>query len=92
LNSSEVSLHIYDAVFAGRTPSLEPKMEGYGEKQQQVSPLGRSSENISTGGPLNCRSLHSAPPDFLLNLVALAKFVGLSLRKARYAALSGAAK
>ena len=32
----------------------------------------------------NRRSLHSAPPDFLLRVVALAEFVRLSLRKAAY--------
>jgi hypothetical protein len=30
---------------------------------------------------LNSISLHSAPPDFLLRVVALIKFVRLSLRK-----------
>ena len=33
------------------------------------------------------RSLHYAPPDFLLRLVALAKFLRLSLKKAAYAAV-----
>jgi hypothetical protein len=32
----------------------------------------------------NSRSLHYAPPDFLWNLVALASFIRLSLRKAAY--------
>ena len=40
----------------------------------------------------NCRSLHCAPPDFLLNLVGSANFMRLSLRKAAHAALSPAAQ
>jgi hypothetical protein len=51
----------------------------------------RSVENISTGGPLNCRSLHFATPDFLWNLVASVHFMRPSLRKGAHAALSGAA-
>jgi hypothetical protein len=42
------------------------------------------SKNIPTRGPLNCRSLHCAPPDFLSRLVALANFMRLSLRRAAY--------
>jgi hypothetical protein len=41
------------------------------------------SKNISTTAPLNCRSLHYAPPDFLLNLVALIHFMRLSLTERR---------
>jgi hypothetical protein len=37
----------------------------------------------------NSRSLHFAPPDFLLNLVTLVKFMRLSLRKAAYVAIFG---
>jgi hypothetical protein len=44
-----------------------------------------------TKGPQNRRSLHSATPDFLLMLVALADFMRLSLRKAAHAAVSSAA-
>jgi hypothetical protein len=33
----------------------------------------------------NSRSLHYATPDFLLNLVALANFMRLSVQKAAYA-------
>ena len=36
----------------------------------------------------NCRSLHSATPDFLLILVALSNFMRLSLLKAAHAVLS----
>ena len=39
----------------------------------------------------NCRSLHYAPPDFLWSLVALSKFMRLSLRKGAHVDLSGAA-
>ena len=39
----------------------------------------------------NSRSLHCATPDFLSNLVALANFMRLSLRKAAHAAMSSAA-
>jgi hypothetical protein len=39
----------------------------------------------------NRRSLHSATPDFLWKLVALAHFMRLSLRKGAHAAASGAA-
>src|ERR1700719_3504475 len=38
----------------------------------------------------NRRSLHYAPPDFLWNLVALANFVRLSLRKAAYVVVASA--
>jgi len=40
----------------------------------------------------NCRSLHRATPDFLLNLVGSASFMRLSLRKAAHVALSTAAQ
>jgi len=50
-----------------------------------------SVENISKTGPLNCRSLHYAPPDFLLTLVALMHFMRPSLRKGAHAALSSVA-
>jgi hypothetical protein len=42
-------------------------------------------------GRVNRRSLHSAPPDFLWRLLALASFMRLSLRKAAHAAMSSAA-
>jgi len=38
------------------------------------------------------RSLHYAPPDFLLRLVALVKFLRLSLKKAAYVDLVSFAK
>ena len=41
--------------------------------------------------PENSRSLHSATPDFLSSVVALANFKRLSLRKAAQAAMSSAA-
>jgi hypothetical protein len=39
----------------------------------------------------NCRSLHSAPPDFLWSSVALTKCLRLSLRKGAFVALFGSA-
>jgi hypothetical protein len=42
-------------------------------------------------GRVNSRSLHYAPPDFLLNLVALSHFMRPSLRKGARAALYSAA-
>jgi hypothetical protein len=56
-----------------------------------VSVRVRSVENISKTGPLNCRSLHCAPPDFLWNLLALVHFMRPSLRKGAHAALSSIA-
>jgi hypothetical protein len=49
------------------------------------------SKNISSKGRLNCRSLHYAPPDFLLNLVGTASLMRLSLRKAAHVDPFGAA-
>jgi hypothetical protein len=40
-------------------------------------------EIIPKTSPLNCRSLHFAPPDFLWNLVALMHFMRLSLTERR---------
>jgi hypothetical protein len=40
---------------------------------------------------MNSRSLHSAPPIFLWNLMALMHYMRPSLRKGAHAALSGAA-
>jgi hypothetical protein len=40
-------------------------------------------KNISKTGPLNCRSLRYATPDFLWNLVALVHFMRLSLTERR---------
>jgi hypothetical protein len=48
-------------------------------------------KNISRRVPLNRRSLHCAPPDFLWDLLALIHFVHPSLRKGAHAALSNAA-
>jgi hypothetical protein len=48
-------------------------------------------KNLSKRGPQNCRSLHYATPDFLLDFVALSQFMHPSLRKGAYAALSSAA-
>jgi hypothetical protein len=39
-------------------------------------------------GEWNSRSLHYAPPDFLLDLVALSHFMRPSLRKGAHAGLS----
>jgi hypothetical protein len=49
------------------------------------------SKNISKRGPLNCRSLHFATPDFLWKLVALVYFMRPSLRKGAQVVLSSAA-
>jgi hypothetical protein len=54
-------------------------------------PRGRVWKHISMTGPLNCRSLHCATPDFLWNLVALMHFMRPSLRKGAHAAMSCAA-
>jgi hypothetical protein len=43
------------------------------------------------GFPLNSRSLHCAPPDFLWRLLALAYIMRPSLRKVAHAALSNVA-
>jgi hypothetical protein len=40
----------------------------------------------------NRRSLHSAPPDFLWNSVALEDFMRLSLQKAAYMAVASGAR
>jgi hypothetical protein len=51
----------------------------------------RPSTKVTEPNEKNCRSLHSAPPDFLWSVVALIEYVHLSLRKGAYVALSGAA-
>jgi hypothetical protein len=48
-------------------------------------------KNISMRGPLNCRSLGFAPPDFLLRVVALINFLRLSLRRVAYVVVSSSA-
>jgi hypothetical protein len=50
------------------------------------------SRVVSTKVPLNCRSLHYAPPDFLSSSVALMKFLRLSPRRAAYVVLVSDAK
>jgi hypothetical protein len=52
----------------------------------QLIPAPRSTREASAQG-----SLRYATPDFLLRLVALASFVRLSLMKAAYVVVSGAA-
>jgi hypothetical protein len=69
---------------------LRGTSENPGEKLQIAIAL-RSVENISRRGPLNCRSLHFAPPDFLWNLIALVHFMAFPLQKGAHAALSSAA-
>jgi hypothetical protein len=61
-------------------------------------PFGHSECAVRESSPGFCfsinanrRSLHCATPDFLSNLVALANFMLLSLRKATHAAMSSAA-
>jgi hypothetical protein len=49
------------------------------------------SKNTSKRGPLNCRSLHFATPDFLWKLVGLVYFMRPSLRKGAQVVLSSAA-
>jgi hypothetical protein len=49
--------------------------------------MGRSLRGMDE----NSRSLHYAPPDFLLNLVALIHFMRSSLRKGAHVDLSSAA-
>jgi hypothetical protein len=62
-------------------------------RNPQISPLRFAlSKNISRRGPLNSRSLHSAPPDFLLSVVALMKRVRLSLRRAASVVVAGSAR
>jgi hypothetical protein len=53
-------------MFRGRTPKLQ---------------IGTLSKNISKKGPLNRRSLHYAPPDFLLRVLALIQFMRFPLRE-----------
>ncbi len=53
-----------------------------------LAPEVRFSYHFICKNKLNSRSLHYAPPDFLLNFVTLANFMRLSLRKGAYAALS----
>ena len=60
------------------------------ETADPSTPRGPVEKNISRMSPLNCRSLHSATPDFLLDLVALSQFMRPSLRKGAYADLSSA--
>jgi hypothetical protein len=52
----------------------------------------RSVENISKKGPLNRRSLHYAPPDFLLRPVVLGICMRLSLRRAAHVVVASSAK
>jgi hypothetical protein len=49
-------------------------------------------KNIPEEEPLNRRSLHCAPPDFLSRTVALMYSVRLSLRRAAYVVVAGSAK
>jgi hypothetical protein len=63
---------------------------------QWACPVGRNGggsglQSLRENWKQNSRSLHYATPDFLSNLVALAKFMRLSLRKAAHAAMSSAA-
>jgi hypothetical protein len=50
------------------------------------------SKNIPTTGPLNRRSLHYAPPDFLSRFVALRICMRLSLRRAAQVDVASSAK
>ncbi len=60
----------------------------FGGKGMRRVPLGLKARNRER----NSRSLHYAPPDFLWNLMALANFMRLSLRKAAYVAVASAAR
>jgi hypothetical protein len=56
--------------------------------------LTHTHKTLLTAGPHSTslrQALHFAPPDFLRNLVVLANFMRLSLRKAAHAALSSGA-
>jgi hypothetical protein len=50
------------------------------------------SKNIPKKGPLNRRSLHCAPPDFLSRSVALISIMRFSLRKTAYVVVASSAK
>jgi hypothetical protein len=58
-----------------------------GKKQQGLKSLRENCRIWGVRGA-HCRSLHYAPPDFLLTLVALVHFMRPSLRKGAHAALS----
>jgi hypothetical protein len=60
-------------------------------RQVEVLGMNKSASGGLEAGRVNSRSLHYAPPDFLWNLVALANFMRLSLRKGAHAASSSAA-
>jgi hypothetical protein len=53
------------------------------KKRVEVLRGRKSGINISRMSPLNRRSLDCAPPDFLWNLVALARLMRLSLKERR---------
>jgi hypothetical protein len=87
----------------GRGPAEETRQDLKNSLWLEVLPwasgcLGRlpqlpwSGENISKNGPLNRRSLHYAPPDFLSRLVALRICIRLSLRRAVYVDVASSAK
>jgi hypothetical protein len=50
------------------------------------------SKSISKKGPLNRRSLHCAPPDFLWRAVALIICMRLSLQRAAHVFVASSAK
>jgi hypothetical protein len=56
------------------------------------SPMIPLSKNIPKTGPLNRRSLHCAPPDFLSRTVALIDFMRFPLRETAPEAVAGSAR
>ena len=67
-------------------------LEGHGFTRAVIATAMLCKKNISKKGPLNRRSLHYAPPDFLLRVVALIKFMRFPLRETATVALVSAAK
>ena len=69
------------------TDSIEegaPKENQAGVSPTSITPSGRKLSSDLLEGKAHRRPLHFAPPDFLLRLLALAKFLRLSLKKAAY--------
>jgi hypothetical protein len=60
-------------------------------RREFLSEKAQGLKSLRENWKQNSRSLHYATPDFLSNLVALANFMRLSLRKAAHGAMSSAA-
>ena len=79
---------VVGAVCSPLTPGSRPGM-GFVRRRPEANPSAfvdgePLSKNISTKEPLNRRSLHCAPPDFLWRPVALRICMRLSLRRAAH--------